>query len=331
MTTTTGQPSRAEKILRAIEPLIYARRKLTMGILLAITAALAWQASLIQSDAGFDKSIPLEHPFMQVLKQYQDDFGGANTVLIALIQKDGDIYNEKFLSKLKAVTDDIFFLPGVDRSRVSSLFTPDVRYLEVVEGGFSGGNVIPAEYAPTPEMFEIVRGNVGKGGHVGRYTTSDQRGAMIYAELLEVDPVTGQKLDYRKVATELENTIRGKYQDADVQLHILGFAKVVGDIIDATLEVVGFFLLTLVMTMILLWLYIGNFKLALLPLVCSVTAVVWEFGLLKLFGFGLDPFAILVPFLILAVSVSHGVQYVNACAKAGISATKISSAPMNRE
>jgi hypothetical protein len=42
-----------------------------------------------------------------------------------------------------------------------------VRFLEVVEGGFSGGNVIPAEYQPTPEMFDRVRANVGKGGHVG--------------------------------------------------------------------------------------------------------------------------------------------------------------------
>ncbi len=312
MTTDTPKTSRADRILRAIEPLVYARRKFTMAILLALTALFTWQASLIQRDAGFDKSIPLEHPFMKVLKQYQDDFGGANTVLIALIQKDGDIYNEKFLSKLKAVTDDVFFLPGVDRSRVSSLFTPDVRFTEVVEGGFAGGNVIPAEYQPTPEMFEIVRGNVGKGGHVGRFTTKNQRGAMIYAELLEVDPVTGEKLDYQKVATQLENDIRGKYQDAEISIHILGFAKVVGDVIDATLEVIGFFILTLIMTMILLWLYVGNFKLAALPLICSVTAVLWEFGLLKMVGFGLDPFAILVPFLILAVSVSHGVQYVNA-------------------
>ena len=312
MTNQTGSPSTAERILRAIEPLIYARRKLTMGILLVITGLLAWQAALIQRDAGFDKSIPLKHPFMQVLKQYQDDFGGANTVLVALIQKKGDIYNEKFLSKLKAATDDVFFLPGIDRSRVSSLFTPDVRYLEVVEGGFSGGNVIPAEYQPTQEMFDLVRANVGKGGHVGRYTTKDQRGAMIFAELLEVDPVTGQKLDYKKAADELEKTIRAKYADADIDVHILGFAKVVGDVIEATIEVVGFFVLTLLMTFVLLWLYIGSIRLAWLPLACSITAVVWEFGLLKLLGYGLDPFAILVPFLILAVSVSHGVQYVNA-------------------
>src|SRR3546814_9679763 len=68
--------------------------------------------------------------------------------------------------------------------------------------------------------------------------------------------------------------------------------------------------MTLVMTLVLLWLYIGSFKLAMLPLICSMTAVIWEFGLLRLMGKGLDPFAILVPFLILAVSVSHGVQYV---------------------
>ncbi len=312
MTTETGAPSTAEKILRAIEPLIYAKPKVTMGILLAVTVLLAWAAALIKTDAGFDKSIPLEHPYMQVLKQYQDDFGGANTVLVALIQKDGDIYNEKFLSKLKAVTDDIFFLPGIDRSRVSSLFTPDVRFLEVVEGGFSGGNVIPAEYQPTPAMFEVVRSNVGKAGIIGRYTTRDQRGAMIFAELLEVDPVTGVKLDYKDAAHKLESEIRGKYQDEDVQVHILGFAKVVGDVIDATIEVVLFFVLTLVMTFVLLYFYIGSIRLAWLPLACSITAVIWEFGLLKLLGFGVDPFAILVPFLILAVSVSHGVQYVNA-------------------
>lgn len=380
--------SRSTKILRAIEPLIYAKRKLTMGILLAITAFLFYQMIQIRTDAGYDKSIPLEHPYMKVLKQYQADFGGANTVAVALIQKEGNIYNEKFLASLKSATDEVFFIPGIDRSRVSSLFTPDVRYIEVVEGGFKGGNVIPAEYAPTQEMFDIVRANVNKGGHVGRFTTKDQRGAMVYSELLEVDPVTGDKLNYAEVANTLEDKIRGRFTskikyvykmksdyttddgkyrfkagdvveegfvdlgwkmrfktfmaakkaegeekvemvpvkadmvtvstednpqyNPNIDVHILGFAKVVGDVIDATLQVVVFFIITLIMTLILLWLYVGSFKLAILPLVCSITAVIWEFGLLRMMGYGLDPFAILVPFLILAVSVSHGVQYVNA-------------------
>jgi len=385
------QLTTTQKILRLFEPLIYARRGLTMGILLVITAVLFWQMLQIRSDAGFDKSIPLDHPYMKVLKQYQAEFGGANSVLVALIQKDdkGDLYNEAFLKTLKTATDEVFFLPGVDRSRVSSLFTPDVRYLEVVEGGFSGGNVIPAEFTPTQEMFDLVRSNVNKGGHVGRYTTKNQTGSMIFSELMEIDPITGEKLDYARVAELLEDRVRGRFTseikyvyklkedytspdgrfqlkagevvdegfvapgwklrfktlyaqraladdsggtelvpvkgslvtvetapnpqyNADINVHILGFAKVVGDVIDATMMVVMFLIITLFMTWLLLWAYTGSMKLAILPLVCAITAVIWEFGLLRLFGKGLDPFAILVPFLIIAISVSHGVQYVNA-------------------
>lgn len=300
-----------EAILAVVEPIIYGPRRAVLLVLGLLTAVFAWFALGTHVDAGFDKSIPLDHPYMKVLKQYEDDFGGANTVLVALIQKDKshDIYNEHFLSKLKQVTDEVFFLPGVDRSRVSSLFTPDVRYVEVVEGGFAGGNVIPAEYQPTTEYFSLVRSNVGKGGHVGRYVSKDQRGAMVFAELMEVDPVTGKRLDYREVAQQLETKIRGEFADDQVDVHIVGFAKVIGDVTDAANEVVMFFFVALLLTFVLLILYLGSFKLAVLPLVCAIIAVVWEFGLLAGTGFGLDPFAILVPFLILSVSVSHGVQY----------------------
>lgn len=297
-----------EKILKVVEPMVYGPRKLNLAILIGLTLLFAWFAAGTKVDAGFDKSIPLDHPYMQVYKHYEAEFGGANTILVALIQKDGDIYNEHFLEKLRQATDEVFFLPGVDRSRVSSLFTPDVRFIEVVEGGFRGGNVIPAEYQPTPFYFDLVRQNVGKAGIIGRYTTKDQRGAMIFAELLETDPVTGQKLNYQEVARQLEEKIRA-FQDDKIDVHILGFAKVIGDVTDAAMEVVGFFFIALAMTFVLLIIYLGSVKLSVLPLVCSFIAVIWEFGLLTISGYGLDPFAILVPFLILSVSVSHGVQY----------------------
>jgi hypothetical protein len=305
-----GNPT-TEKILNFLVPIIYGPRVLIGIVLLLMTAFFGYQTAQVRPDAGFDKSIPLEHPYMEVYKQYEQQFGGANQVLVALIQNgEKDIYNEKFLGTLKEVTDEVFFLEGVDRSRVSSLFTPDVRYLEVVEGGFQGGNVIPADYQPTEEMFQTVRNNVARAGIVGRYTTEDQSGAMIYAELIETDPVTGEKLNYSEVADSLEE-IRTKYEDEDIDVHIIGFAKVVGNVTDATMEVIGFFLLALFGTALALWWYTGSGMLATISLVASIIAVIWEFGLLHSFGFGLDPFAILVPFLILAVSTSHGVQYTN--------------------
>src|SRR5689334_15665827 len=300
----------AERILRFAIAAVYARRGVTFAILVAFTAVMLAQALRLQPDAGYEKQIPLQHEYMQVFKKYEKAFGGANLVTVALINRHGDIYNERFLEALRSATDEIFFLPGVDRSRVTSLFTPGVRYLEVVEGGFSGGDVVPRDYAPSPQMFELIRANVGKAGIIGRLVSNDQHGAMIVAELLEHNPVTGERLDYRQVADALEH-IRQKYQNDDVSVHVIGFAKVVGDVTDASLEVSSYFLVALAFTMLLLWAFCGSFRLSLLPLSAALAAVIWELGLLRTFGFGLDPFAILVPFLILSIGVSHGVQYIN--------------------
>lgn len=300
-----------DRILRIVEPIVYGRRHLTHLILIALTVFFTVQTARLEPDAGWLKSVPLDHPYMQKFREYYKDFGGANTVLFALIQDDGDIYNEHFMAQLQQATDDVFFTPGVDRARVMSLFTPNVNYVENVEGGLAGATVIPPDYQPTPEVLEKVRSNVAKAQIIGRLVTNDQRGAMIMAELLEFDPRTGEKLDYRKVGGYLEQ-LRAKYEKDGIKVRIIGFAKIVDDMTNASLEVAGFFGLTLLITGILLWLYCGSLKLGLIPLGSSIVAVIWEMGLLRTVGFGLDPFAILVPFLILAVSVSHGVQYVNA-------------------
>ena len=85
----SGSLTKSQKILRAIEPLIYAKRWLTMSILVVLTVFFALVASTMKPDAGYDKSIPLEHKYMKVLKQYQAEFGSANNVLVALIHKEG--------------------------------------------------------------------------------------------------------------------------------------------------------------------------------------------------------------------------------------------------
>ena len=92
-----GNPT-TEKILNFLVSIIYGHRVLIGILLIGLTVFFGYQTAQVRPDAGFDKSIPLEHPYMEVYKQYEQQFGGANQVLVALIQ-DGeeDIYNEKFL------------------------------------------------------------------------------------------------------------------------------------------------------------------------------------------------------------------------------------------
>ena len=248
---------------------------------------------------------------MQTFLQYEKEFGGANRVLVALVARDGNMFTPEFFESFETITDQVFFIPGVDRASVRSIFTPNVRFVEIVEDGFAGGNVIPSDYAPSEAMFEQVRSNIVKSGEVGRLVSADFSGAMVWANLSEVNPQTGEKLDYRNVAAQLE-AIRTQFENDNYTVHIIGFAKIVGDISDGARSVGWFFLIALVMTAILLYLYSRSVWLTVLPLTCSLVAVIWQMGILSLLGYSLDPMNILTPFLIFAIGVSHGVQKISA-------------------
>lgn len=302
---------KTNSVVTAIGQLLFGWRRSFLALFVLITLALSWSATQLRVDAGFQKMIPLKHEYMQTFTEYQKTFGGANRVLLALRIEEGDIYTPEFFAKLKAVTDEVFFLPGVERASVTSLFTPNVRFIEVVEDGFAGGNVIPADFAGTPEDLEEVRANVLKSGRVGRLVSNDFKGALVSAELLEIDPSTGTRLDYAAVAGKLEE-IRSRHQRDGVTVHIIGFAKAVGDITEGARAVLLFFAVAFVITAVLLYFYSGSAKLTAVALICAMIPVIWLLGLLPLLGYGIDPMSILVPFLIFSIGVSHAVQMTNA-------------------
>jgi len=282
-----------------------------VGLFLVITIGMMFAMSQLRIETGFKKQLPLKHEYMQTFLQYEKEFGGANRVLVALVARDGNMFSPGFFEAFESITDQVFFIPGVDRASVRSIFTPNVRFVEIVEDGFAGGNVIPSDYAPSDEMFEQVRSNIVKSGEVGRLVSADFSGAMVWANLSEENPQTGEKLDYRNVAAQLE-AIRTEFEGEEFTVHIIGFAKIVGDISDGARAVGWFFLVALVITAFLLYMYSRSVWLTVLPLTCSLVAVIWQMGILSLLGYSLDPMNILTPFLIFAIGVSHGVQKISA-------------------
>ncbi|MFC4654529.1 MULTISPECIES: efflux RND transporter permease subunit [Rheinheimera] len=292
------------------------RHRLAVILLFALaTLVLLFKASQIKLDAAFTKNIPLQHSYMQTYMKHAKDFGGANNILVSVCDSSGSIFNEHFFTTFKKVHDQLYYLPGVDRSLVKSLFSPSTRFVEVVEDGFAGGPVIPAEFAPTERGLAEVKANIEKAGIVGRMVADDFSCAMITAQLLEVDPDTQQKLDTIAFASELEQQVRGQYQDDKTSIHIIGFAKMVGDVADGAKGVLLFFAVAIAITSVMVYLFSSSVMLTLLPISCSLIAVIWQMGLLSTAGFGIDPMSILVPFLVFAIGVSHGVQMINATGK----------------
>ena len=277
-----------------------------------LSLALLGSALTLKIDAGFTKLVPLKHPYMETFLEHRDEFGGADRIVLAVMATDGDMFTPGYFSTLRRATDAMFFLPGVDRTQVFSILTPNVRFIEVVEDGISGGNVLPADFTPDESGFARVRENIIKAGLVGRLVASDFSGAIVAARLQEFHPGTGERLDYVEVAHELERIRSELLATPGVDVHIIGFAKVVGDIAGGASDVALFFAIAFLVTACLVGFHTRSAVLTVALLACSLLAVVWQLGLLGLFGFGIDPMSILVPFLIFAIGVSHGVQVVSA-------------------
>ena len=138
---------------------------------------------------------------------------------------------------------------------------------------------------------------------------------MVNASLMEVNPETGEKLDTIHIAEQLETEIREKFENADTSIHIIGFAKMVGDVADGAKSVVTFFATAIAITAVMVYFFCYSIKLTVLPILCSFVAVIWQMGMLSTLGYGLDPMSILIPFLIFAIGVSHGVQMINSVKK----------------
>ncbi|HIE08019.1 MAG TPA: RND family transporter, partial [Desulfarculaceae bacterium] len=185
------------------------------------------------------------------------------------------------------------------------------RFTEVTEEGFAGGSLVPADFSPTPEFLQKVRSNLLKSTHIGRLVAKDFTAALIKTDLMEIDPKTGKKLKLLEVAKQLED-IRAKYENDNLDIHIIGFAKVMGDMTDGAARVVLFFGVAFLITAILVYFYTLSARRTAVLLSVALIAVVWQLGLLPLLGFGIDPMGILVPFLVFAIAISHGIQMVSA-------------------
>ena len=146
-----------------IERLIFNNRMIVLLIFALITALLGYQAAQVKPDTSFEKMIPLKHPYIVNMIEHQNDLANlGNSIRIAVAIEDGDIFSSEYMETLKRVNDEVFFLPGVDRSNLRSLWTPNVRWTEVTEYGFDGGPVANRPAYLNEDDLEELRENVLK-------------------------------------------------------------------------------------------------------------------------------------------------------------------------
>lgn len=299
-----------------LERLIFNNRFLLIVCCVILTAFFSFQLKGLVVSASFDKMLPHGHPYIKNYLENRSQLRGlGDSVRVVVETTKGDIFDPDYLATLAKINDEIFTLPGVDRSWMKSIFAPVVRWTEVTEEGFTGGPVLPGDYNGSAKSNEDLKINIARAGVVGSLVANNYKSTMIVIPLLAAD-AQGRPVDYHQLSSSLER-IREKYagtgagSEPKVRIYVIGFAKLAGDLIDGLQKVMFFFLAAAGIATLIIFLFTRCARSTALVLGCSIIAVIWQLGIVVTLGYGLDPFSILVPFLVFAIGVSHGAQKMN--------------------
>ncbi|ADZ91462.1 efflux RND transporter permease subunit [Marinomonas mediterranea] len=293
-----------------IERILFNNRMIVLMIFTVLSVILGWQSSKLTINASFEKTLPTEQSYIKNYLEYETELTGlGNALRIAVANPNGTLYDAQYLELLRQLSDEIFLMPGVDRVQMKSLWTPSTRWIGVTEEGLEGGPVIPEGYDGSPESLQQLKANIARSGQIGQLIAADEKSTVIYMPLLSQDS-EGSALDYANYSEKLEE-LRSKYQEKGLEIHITGFTKVMGDLIEGVQTVIWFFIAAVIIATLMVFWYTRCVRSTGLVVFASLLAVVWQLGLLPTLGYDLDPYSILVPFLVFAIGMSHGAQKMN--------------------
>ena len=280
-------------------------------VLCLITILLGFKASLLKVNVDFDQMIPAKHPYIANYKENKTSLSGlGNSLKVVIENTKGDIFDKDYLDVVRQINDKLYLREGVDRGWMKSVWTPSTSWTEITEEGFLAGPVMPFNYDQSPESIAKFKSNVIKAGLVGTLVGADYKSSAIFVPLVDKIPATGKGVDYGEFSEWIEKDIRSLESDT-IKIHVVGFSKLVGVLISSLYQVMAFFAISAIIATVIIYMYTHDIRSTILLVVTASLGVVWLLGLMQLLGYDLNPFSILVPFLIFAIGLSHGAQKMN--------------------
>ncbi len=275
----------------------------------AVTAFFLWVLKDLTVQTKLGDFVPHQHAFLQVQKRLNETFGGLNQVTIAIRVKNGDILNPETLAKVHRLTNKLYLTDGINSGRVLSLSCRRIKFTKPTADGFSVMKMMktpprtPAEIAQL--KYRIIHTPLVYGSRRSSYgpiVSKDFTSTLIQADF-ESD------VSSRYIFQHLQQLIEEE-KDPNHDIYISGRPILEGWFDYYLPSMLKVFLVTVLIMTILLYLAFRSKRGVLLPLISASISTVWGLGLLVLMGYHLNPGTILVPFLIMALAISHTVQFI---------------------
>lgn len=246
-----------------------------------------------------EEMLPADAKNVQLFNRFGEQFGGANTTLIEVTNKKGDIYSKEFLQKYKEIAEEIYYNDDTHRHLSQSLI---LRKTKVIRGGGGRVEVAALLWPDLPqnadEMAEFRRA-INKQ-YRGFLVSDDEKSAMIIADFKD-------NIDFEETLGFFED-LRAKYEDDSMSLNVVGRPLLLGTIYQSLDAVFLIMLVSFCIIAVMLYLYFRTWIGVFVPMFTASIATVWGLGAMGFVGYNLDPLLILLPAFIFAIVLSHGVQ-----------------------
>ncbi len=275
-------------------------RAFFIAVFILLSAFFLYCLKDLKIETNLGDFVPQGHPYIAVQNKLTEVFGGLNQVSIALEVKEGDIFNKDVLAKIIRITNELYLMDGINAGRITSLSARKIKYIEADSEGFWVDRVLRGIPQNQAEMEELKKRIINNPNVYIRMVSEDFKSTLIQADF-ESD--TSSRYIFRKL-----HEIAGKEKDANIKIYLAGRPILEGWIDFYLPRMLKVLLFTAIVMAIILYLTFRSKRGVILPLLDSSLATVWAMGIITLFKFRLDPSIMLVPFLILALGVSHSVH-----------------------
>ena len=298
--------NRFHQTLYKIDRVIFAYPKITLGLVLLVTVFFAVQIPTVRIASDFADLLPQKHPYIQLHNEIRDTFGGANNVVLAVSVVDGTIFTNETLGRIHRVTQALDSLPAINHNMVTSLTHRNTRKVWLSGEGTvkSTPHFDPLKPVYSKSELTQMRDDVRTNRRVfGLLVSPDLKSALIRGTLNEGE------LQYEEIFAHVQR-IRAEETVPGVRIYATGQPVLFGWVSSYIDQITQIFLYTVLIMVILLIIYFRKFYGILLPILGIVLTSIWGLGILSLCGYNLDPLMMVVPFLISARAMSHGIQLV---------------------
>jgi predicted RND superfamily exporter protein len=298
--------TRFRDFLTALPERLFKLRAWIIVFVLFVTLGFATQIPALRIYTDFEGLLPQKNPFIKVHNQIRTLFGGANVLSIAVEVSDGTILSNENLALLDRVTKAVDNLPGVNHNLVSSLTHRTTRFISLTEEGNVRSEVYynSALGQLSDEQLQAMKGKVQIDPRVyGILVSPDLKAALVKAQFVDGE------LDYLGIFQGLQ-ALRHDEAKAGISIHVTGQPALIGWVYSYLPQSILVFAYTAAIILVLLIAYFRRFYGVVIPLLAITISTIWGLGGLVLLGYHLDPLMLVIPFLIAARAMSHGIQIV---------------------